>query len=208
MVTASKTYDVFISHGIGDAALALDIAHACRLNGLEAVTNSDLSPGIHVADALWDALAESQALLAIVSPSGPTISMGIEIGAARAWNKPIFAVVTDSSMTRLPAALAGVRLYPSGRIDDVIEAIRRTSQPLSEEDRTVLARAYSDTGVSVDQLALDPTHLTEIVKRFNQETGKSLAGERLLAELLRMRKQGKLTKSSSLGRSKPNRRTT
>jgi hypothetical protein len=55
-----------------------------------------------------------------------------------------------------------------------------------------LASIYSETKVSVDQLALDPRHLQTIVKRFVRATGKIVTGERLLSELLRMRKQGKL----------------
>ena len=47
----------------------------------------------------WEALAESRALLTILSPSGLTSSMELEIGAARAWNKPIYGVVTDPSST-------------------------------------------------------------------------------------------------------------
>src|SRR5262245_44089127 len=93
MANRSKTYDVFISHSASDAPLATELANACRASGLEAITDRELSPVREASDALWEALAESRALLAVLSPSGPTPSMGIEIGAARAWNKPIFVVI-------------------------------------------------------------------------------------------------------------------
>ena len=133
--------------------------------------------------------------------------MAIELGAARAWNKPIFGVVTDPTLTELPPGLSGIHLYPSGRIEDAIRAIKVSGKELSEDDRSLLAKLYTAVGVSVDQLALDPRHLEELVKRFSAGTGKAVPGERLLSELLRMRKQGKLMKGRSTNRSKPHRGT-
>src|SRR2546421_12134310 len=112
MANRKKTYDVFISHSVTDAPLAVELANVCRASGLEAITGQELLPGGEASDALWEALAESRAVLAVLSPSGPTPSMGIEIGAAWAWNKPIFAIVTQPSFTRLPEALSGISIYP------------------------------------------------------------------------------------------------
>jgi hypothetical protein len=195
MVNRSKTYDVVISHSVSDASLAAELANACRASGLEAVTDRELLPGGEAGDVLWEALAESRALLAVLSPSGPTPSMGIEIGAARAWNKPIFVVLTEPSFTHLPSALSDAAVYPPGRIGDVIEAIKVSGQQLSDDDLVLLANVFRGVGVSVDELALDPKHLQELVKRFNTRTRKNVPGERLLSELLRMRKQGRLSKS-------------
>jgi hypothetical protein len=192
-----KTYDVFITHSARDAALALEVANACRENGLEAVTNTELLPSPGNSDALWDALAESRALLMILPPTGPTTSMGIEIGAARAWNKPIYGIVTDPSFTRLPVALSGIHLYTTGRLQDVIQEIRSSVQQLTDEDRDLLMRIYAEAAISVDQLALQPARLHDLVKRFNRGRGKSIGGERLLSELLRLRKQGKMIKTRS-----------
>jgi len=199
MANRSKTYDVFISHSASDAPLAAELANACRASGLEAITERELSPGREASDALWEALAESRAFLAVLSPSGPTPSMGIEIGAARAWNKPIFVVITDLSFTHLPAALSGISVYPPARIGDVIEAVKLSGMQLTDEDRALLAEVFRGIGVSVDELALDPKHLQELVKRFNTRAHKNVPGERLLSELLRMRKQGALSKNRLVG---------
>ena len=72
----------------------------------------------------------------------------------------------------------------------MILAIKSSGKELSEDDRSLLATLYAQIGVSVDQLALDPTHLGDMVNRFISETGKTVSGERLLSELLRMHKQG------------------
>jgi hypothetical protein len=202
MANHNKTYDVFISHSANDAALAAQLADACRLGGLEAVTDRELLPDAEVSDALWEALAESRALLAILSPAGLTPSMGSEIGAAQAWNKPLFAVVTEPSFTALPAALSGGAVYPPERIGDVVEAIKRSGQQLSDSDRALLANVFQGIGLSVDQLAVDPKHLQKLVRRFNTRAHKNVPGERLLSELLRMRKQGHLNKTRLADRSK------
>jgi hypothetical protein len=120
--------------------------------------------------------------------------MAIEIGAARAWNKPIFAIVTEPSSTRLPSAMAGIDLYTTGRLEEVITSIKNSAEQLTEEDRVFLAHVYSELEVSVDQLAFEPWWRGELVKRFKKARGKSISEERLLSELLRLRKQGKLIK--------------
>jgi hypothetical protein len=203
MSDIGKTYDVFVSHSTDDARVAVEIANACRANGLDAITYAELLPATNVSDALWEALAESRALLAVLSRSGPTPSMAIELGAARAWNKPIFGVVTDPTLTDLPPGLSGIHLYTLGRIEDVIRAIKLSGKELTEDDRSLLARLYTEIGVSVDQLALDPRRLEELVRRFSAGAGKTVPGERLLSELLRMRKQGKLRGGRPGNRSKP-----
>jgi hypothetical protein len=207
MIDLIKTRDVFISNSAGNAKLAAEIADAFRANGLEAVTYAELLSDANASDALWDALVESRALVAILSPSGPTPSMTFELGAARAWNKPIFGLVTDPSNTRLPSDLSAIRLFTLGRIEEVIRAVKLAGQELTDADRDLLARAYSDIGTSVDQLALQPSHLGKLARRFSASAGKSVSGERLISELFRLRKQGKLAKSRTGRHPKPQKGT-
>lgn len=197
MVRARKTYDVFISHSANDSPFAMKVADACRANGLEVFSDRDLHVGVQIGDALWEALAESRALLTILSPSGPTPNMAIEIGAARAWSKPIFAVTSDPSSTRIPTALSGMPLYSIGRIEDVITAIKASGEQLTDADRDFLTEIYRESEVSVDQLALEPQNLDRLVQKFRTATGKNISGERLLSEMLRMRKQGRLKRTKA-----------
>jgi len=201
MAETIRTCDVFVSHATKDASFALEVANAFRESGLETITETELLPGSDVSDALWEALAESRALLMILSPSGITPSMGLEIGAARAWSKPIYAVVTDSTLTRLPEVFTGVELYTIGRIQDVIRAVKTAIEPLTEEDRAFLKRAYSEMGLSLDRLSMDPVGRERLARAFRKNRGKVVAEERLLSELIRIRKQGKLTKNHANRRS-------
>jgi hypothetical protein len=199
-----KACDVFISHAAGDAALAREVAAACRADGLMAVTPAELPADVkRQGDAIWEALAESRAVIFLVSPVGLTPNMTVEMGAAWAWNKPIYGVVIDPTAPHVPLPFGEIKLYPVGRIEDVLDAVRLSARQFSDDDRETLNQLYSAIGVPVDQYALEPLHLQELVKRFRTDTGKSVSGERLLSELLRMRKQGKLTKNRVSGRSKP-----
>jgi hypothetical protein len=197
-----KTCDVFISHSSRDAEVAKEIAAVCRANGLEAFSATDVPPTADLADAIWEALVESRALLAIVSPTVETAYLAFEVGAASAWNKPIFTIVTDPTSAHLPAVLAGTPVFPLGRIDDAIKSIKLSGEPLSDEDRSHLAKVYYDVGVPVDQLTFDSAHSDELVRRYNVGRGKVVSEERLLAELLRMRKQGKLARLPSATRTR------
>src|SRR4051794_6413434 len=124
MAKRGKTCDVLISHVAKDSSLAQEIADTCRENGLETALDAELLAGPNASHALWEALAESQALVTILAPSGLTPWMIIEIGAAGAWNKPIFGIITDPSITRLPSGLTGIRPYTIGRLQDVITEIK------------------------------------------------------------------------------------
>jgi hypothetical protein len=199
----NKTYDIFLSHAPQDAALAAEIASACRTNGLEVFTGIELPPGKDLSDAVWEANAESRVLLTILSPAGLTPSMSIEVGAARAWNKPIFAVVTDPSSTQIPPALSGIQLYTIGRLQEVIDAARSSGEQLSDEDRNHLAALYGQLGVTADEFATNTAALEGLVDRFRRDRGKNVSGERLMSELLRLRKQGKLPKINVQRLTKP-----
>jgi hypothetical protein len=194
MAKTDKPFDVFISYSAPDAALVLEVANRFRAADLEAFTHADPLTGPIDGDLLWEALAESRAWLAILSPSGLTPSMAIEFGAARSWNKPIYAVATDPASTRPPRALSGIRLDSIGRLPDIIQDIKANVRQLSDEDRDFLAQLYAEKGIGADQFALHPEELEDLAERFHKARGKNVPGERLLSELLRLRKQGMLPK--------------
>jgi hypothetical protein len=198
MAKRGKIYDVLISHSPRDSALASEVADACRASGLESVMDSQILSVDDSADALWEALAEIGALIVILAPSGLTSMTTLEVGAAQGWNKPIFAVVTDPVSTRLPTALRGTDLFTIGRIQDVINAIKRSAEQITEDDRAFLSQQYAEMGISLDQLTDDSDRLEDLVKRFRKGRGKIVPGERLLSELFRLRKQGRLRRRRSL----------
>jgi hypothetical protein len=189
----NKVCDVFISHAASENGVASEIAAGLKSAGLEAFHVGMLEPGADIGDALWQALAECRALIAIISPGAPMPAMGmVEIGAAFGWNKPIFLLLNGPSSTRLPPGLDKYAVYPMSRLDEVIRSIQSSFEPLSENQRAVLAKTYQDLKIPADRLSGSLDGLQKLATRFNRITHKQFSGERLLSEILRMRKKGQL----------------
>ncbi|MHB1557007.1 MAG: hypothetical protein ACYC61_05970 [Isosphaeraceae bacterium] len=178
--------------------MANEIADACRASGLRTATNAELPPGRDTSDALWEALAESRALVVIPPRSGLTASMWIEVGAVRAWNKPIFGILADPSI-HPPPALSSIPFYVPARMDELINAIQSVGRGITEADASILIEIYQEIGESVDQLMVDPKLRQRLVRQFKTRAKKSVTEEQLLSELLRIRKKGRL----KLGRPAP-----
>ena len=192
-ITANTTYDVFVSHAISDSDVAREIAESLQAAGLATFHAGAVRQGDDIGDAIWDALAESRALIAIISPDLPLQAMGtVEIGAAAAWSKPIYVVVNGSLTTKLPSVLRSYPIYPLSRFDEVIHAIQTGFDALTIDERDALADVYQNVGVPADQLSQSPRALRDLAKAFGKRTHKQFSGERLLSEILRLRKSGRL----------------
>lgn len=199
--TATPTFDVFVSHSSRDREFAADIVDRLRAEGLQPFHDASVPIGQEMSEAIWDALAECHAFIVIVSPDSTPDAMGmVELGAAAAWNKPIFVLLNGPASTRVPDALANYRVYPRNRVDEVLTQIRRNLESLTDDERHALAETYRDLGVPADRLIQSPRELQQLVETFNMKTSKQLSGTRLLSELLRMRKQAKLPRLSSTRR--------
>jgi len=191
--TTKKACDVFISHTASDSAVARTIAVGLESAGLEPFYTGRVEPGTDISDVIWDALAESRALIAIISPDVPTHAMGlVEMGAAAAWNKPIFLLLNGPSSTKVPTAFAGYPVYPISRVEEVIQAIRSGFEPLTEEEQRILANIYQHLRIPADELSSSLTALRDITSQFNKTVHKAFSEERLLTEIFRMRKLGQL----------------
>lgn len=195
MATVNKICDVYISHALRDTELAKEFVTSARAVGLEPAASLDFSATDEASDALWDALAECRAFVAIVSPPGLTASTGFELGAAQGWNKPVFAVMTDAS-AKAPPALARAAIYSPTAVDEVVKAIQVIGEPLSNYDLGVLAEIYESLRMPLDKLAVEPRYTDKLVQQFKVRSHRLVSGERLLSELLRMRKRGVLQRQS------------
>ncbi|MEX2288154.1 MAG: toll/interleukin-1 receptor domain-containing protein [Planctomycetaceae bacterium] len=191
--TISTSCDVFLSYSASDRHVAAEVAENLAASGLATFRPETVETGIDIGDAIWDALAESRALIAIISPDTPAHAMGmVEIGAATAWNKPVFVLINGPSSTKLPPVLRKYPVYPLGRLEDIVRAIRTGFEPLTDDERHSLVVAYEEVGVSADQLSQSPQALHDLTTKFRKTAHKEFSGERLLSEILRLRKQGHL----------------
>jgi DNA-binding CsgD family transcriptional regulator len=192
MAKRSQTYDIFISCAFVDANIADIVAARLSRDGFAVFVShsmASVSAYDNLVDALWEALAESEALVAILSGESSSTAQGLEIGAAIAWHKPIY-VVSDTSSTKIPRMIQQYPIYPLSRLDDVIRAIRMGMAPLTDDELSILVRAYRQVGVPSDQLNRNPGALESLRHLFTKEAGRDYSAERLLREIMRLRKSG------------------
>lgn len=193
MRTREPLYDVFLSYSAADAVIARSVVKSLTASGLQVFELSRAEVGRDVQKTIVQAIAESAALIAIVTPeSSRNPNVAVEVGAAWAWTKPIYVLATDEVHAPFGAVLGAARVYRLSDIDDVILEIKRSRRPLSAPDRDALIDAFQALGVSVDVLISQPAMITRLAELFNADRGGRVAGEQLVQELLRLRKQGKL----------------
>lgn len=189
MASKSNTFDVYIAYNSDDREHAATVARILQSFGLTVFYDLQvLESGSSFEDVIWQAMAESYSLVVVVPAGAASSWLGFELGVARAWNKPIYAVSANATID-LPLALKNVPVLPISRSEEIARSIRESLKPITDEDRSHLFSAYERIGVTVDQLSLQPRYLGELVKDFNKRSGKQLSGEQIMWLLLRMRKQ-------------------
>jgi hypothetical protein len=185
-------YSVFFSYSAADREAAGIIERALAGAGLDVFDPASVDLGQSVADAIWQALALSDAVVVLMPPDGsPTPNTAAELGAALAWRKPIYVVSKDNGRVRAPSFLRGHVIYPASRIEDVARAIKEGPKPLSEDEIEALKTAYLELNTPTDRLIQDPALLDLLAQRFNSKTRSKVPGERLIYEMIRLRKQGR-----------------
>lgn len=187
------TYDVFLSYPMTESGLADQVARSLNQAGLDVFWDREIGIGESLQDTIWRALAESAALIAIVPSEGTLASnIAVEVGAFKAWCKPIYIIQAARGQIRPPTYLADCPIYPLSRVDDVVASIKRGLASLTEDDCGILATIYGDYNIPVDKLLTNPAAIEKLADEFNTRCGKRVTGERLVQELLRLRKAGRL----------------
>ncbi len=190
-------YDVFISHNHRNLTFVNEVSRFLRALDLLVFTDTEIDIGDQSESVIWEAMAESQALVAIISDNDFGANMAFELGAARAWNKPVYAVASDPTSYRLPPALHGVPVFTANRLEEMASRIKNSSSLLTKPETDILVEEYFHGDTTVDQLILQPNRLANFTKQFKKRAGRDIASEELLRSLLRLRKRGLLRPSES-----------
>jgi hypothetical protein len=192
MTMRTPDYDVFLAHSVKDANLAKAVAERFREAGLVVFSIWDqVASGQNVTDSVWEAMAESAALvLVITSQSGPVSSLAMEVGAANAWGKPVYVVVEGTEQIELPTFLRHVPVFSASRLPEVIASILRASKPLEKDQQQILMDAYAELELPVETVLTRPGLMDQLAEEFKHRAGIRVPGEKLARELLRLRKNG------------------
>ena len=193
MSVETTVYDVFLSYSLTEGRAAELVERALREAGLNVFNHAHMAQGRDWEDVLRFALAECAAVVVVIDPQrSPAHATTLELGAAMAWQKPIYLVLADAATAALPPYLQRLPAYSVSRVDDVVQCVRRDMVGLSEQERSVLLAVYAEIGIPVEQLVGEPEHVDAIERRFNARRRKRVLGERLVQELVRLNKSGEL----------------
>lgn len=192
-VATETTYDVFLSYNQRDRGAAELVRQALSQVGLEAYTADTIEIGPEVVPELRRALAECGAVLFLLTGSSiRSQNVPYETGMALAWNKPIYILFDGLELSEIPDYLKEFEVRRLSEMDDVAKEIAEAREPLSEELRDELITVYRKHGIPTDQLLRKPMQLKDLADRFQEKSGTAVPGERLVQELIRLRKQGQL----------------
>jgi nucleoside 2-deoxyribosyltransferase len=196
MRVQTTTYDVFLSYSLTEAQQARLVERALAEAGLDVFTSDKLESGLPVSDVLRQALAESSAVVVVVDPQHtPGSNVAVEVGAAMAWHKPIYVVQTEAGKIIVSDYLRDFPTFPMSRLEDVVESVKRSFADLSEEERESLRSVYAKLGIPVDRLLGQPASIDALAREFHAKCRRRVSGERLVQELVRLRKRGQLSRS-------------
>ena len=188
-----QTFDVFVSHSQSDRQLAKQVAAVLESFDLDVFVDVDeVALGEKLEDVVWDAMADSQAIVMVVPNNPPSSWMAFEMGAAKAWNKPVYAIADGVEDARRLSGLHDIAVYPPSRADEIAIEIKRSLGSLTDEEVESLKDAYQKIGVSVDRLATQPNDLAKLTREVTKRIGRNVSGEHVLWLLMRLRKRGQL----------------
>jgi hypothetical protein len=193
MESSDRTFDVFLAYNHRDLGTAEEIATVLESFSLSVfLIDRRNVPGDQLEDVLWEAMAESHAFLIVVPDGPPSSGMIFELGAAKAWNKQIFAIAKNPNTSNSALPLHDVEIVPMSRVEEIAQIIAQSRLPVGDDERDLLVDAYIDSGVPVDQLTRHPQKLAKLANTFNKRSARKLSGEQLVSWLLRLRKRGDL----------------
>lgn len=196
MSTATAVHDVFLSFSSRDSGIADIIVQRLSESGLSVFAFEPRESHLKSSDPIREAITECSVVVLIVTPTTLRSSwQAIAIGAAMAWEKPVFVVLEGVSGQQVPSYLRRFPLIPASKLTELVRTVQQEleAEPqFTEEDRELLRKLYVETGEPTDQLAIEPTTMASLTRKFNRTRRRRLAPDRVLQELFRLRKRREL----------------
>ena len=188
-----RIYDVFLSYAPSDSGDASAVRRILESAGMAVFSPYDVAPGDRYGDKTRDALTLSTAVVVIVTGGARNSdNVLLEIGAASAGGLPVIPVLSGISADQLPVYLKHYVPVPIADSNALVERIKSLATPFSEDELEALNSIYQTVGVPADRLATEPLELLKFTRKFKSATRNDRSDMRILQELLRRRKQGKL----------------
>ncbi len=194
-VATEAIYDVFVCHGTLDVGIADVVRRAFEAEQLEVFAVHEIIPDDSFMAEVRRALAECHAFVLLLTRSTlQSPDVALEIGMATAWNKPVYVLYDGIAKSEIPVYLNEFHVAPISHLDRIVKEIRGNQQPLTQEQLERLLKVYEEFGIPTDKLLTKPVALRELAHKYNRNGRTSIPAEKLIQELIRLRKQGKVPK--------------
>jgi hypothetical protein len=201
MSVAAQPFDVLLIYAASDRNVAHRVQQELNRAGFRVLDPNENG----VLDAKFDdqlrkAVEDADAVVAVASPNVQNSPyFFFEIGAATAWEKPIFVVRSEVSQRELPVSLQRFPSQPLSKIKEVVRALEecRESPTWNDERRAILVQLYAELGVPVDQLAMRYSLLSQLTRKFKQRAKINATPEDVMQQLMSQRKKSRLPRISS-----------
>ena len=201
MIAQRRVCDVFLSYSSADWKVARQVARTMEAKGLRVFPPSQRvnDPGKTWSPVNRNAISEARAFVVILTrQSLDSTGILFHFGAALMWNMPVYVLLDGLKKSDVPKALRRASVHALQDLADVVNSIdQKASDILSAEQMKTLTAVYRDVGVPTDELLSNPDALEKLASRFNRAARVDFEPERLLKELIRLRKTRRLPKVST-----------
>lgn len=200
-MSKKQIYDVFLSHHAQDVGLVSMVAREMEAAGcgVFSLESTPVKLGGHIQSQVLDALVDSSAVVVLLTrASVESRWIAFEVGVAMAWDKPVFILHDGLDVRSIPEFLNQFHLAPLSDLSRVVKQIQSLRQPLSDSQRESLVEVYREVAIPVDQLLRDQKQRSKLSRLFAEQSPDPVPVNRLLQELIRLRKNGKLPKPRKL----------
>lgn len=125
--------DVVVFHAPRDMEIVELLTQELIKAGLAVSCISTLKPDEDFLDQLRVSLVECHAVVILLTRSQmESPNLAVEVGAAMAWNKPIYVLHDGLSVSEIPDYLQRFHIRPLNRISEVVAEIAASRKPLSD----------------------------------------------------------------------------
>ncbi len=153
----------------------------------------DPKEGENPLDGVRSAIAESDCVV-LLATAGYLKSRrpSSDWGIAFAYDKPIYVVIKDVSEQELPAHMRSFPVIAWRNLNQLIDLVRQHQLDLSKPEKQWLWQWYKGKRLPLEGVIRRQPVLHDLATGFHKVSNRKVAPEKLLGELFRMRKQGKL----------------
>lgn len=138
-------------------------------------------------------IAASDCVVLLTTPSyAASRRPSSEIGIAFAFEKPIYLLLKDVNEDSLPTQLHGFPTFAWRNLDQLIERVRQHELELTKPESEWLQKWYKSNRLPLEKVLNKDIVLDDLKTGFEKASKRTVAPQKLLGELFRMRKQGKL----------------